>query len=123
MGESNSGESILGEPNSGGTNPGELDPGRQLENLYEVIDGHDPNTLERDQARARARKKLTYGFGIALVALFVATVVGIGIWRGTCCHKPITKTDSIDSTNSTFNNWKDKKVRIRINVVLSNQKL
>ena len=115
-------ESDLRESNSGESNAGESsNSGRRLENLYEIIDGHDPNTLERDQARARSRKKLTYGFAIALVALFVASGVGIGIWKGTCCHKAVTKNDvidSIDSRNSTVKNWANKKVLTRHKVVL-----
>ena len=42
---------------------------------------YDPNTLDRDQARARRRKNLIYGLSIALVALLLMTGVGIGIWR------------------------------------------
>ena len=97
------------------------DSGRRLENLYETVDGHDPNTLQRDQARARTRKQLIYGFGIALVALFVATGVGIGIWRRTCCFKSVSKTeviDSIDSNISTVEDFKDKKVHTRLKILL-----
>ena len=46
-----------------------------------VNPNYDPNTLDRDQARARRRKKLTYGLSIALVALLLITGVGISIWR------------------------------------------
>ena len=91
--------------------------GRRLENLYETVDGHDPNTLQRDKARARTRKKLIYGFAIALVALLVGTGVGIGIWRG---HKLVTKTNGIDSINSRNSTLKNlKKVRNRINARFS----
>ena len=42
---------------------------------------YDPNTLNRDQARARRRKRVYIGLSTAFFVLIVAAGLGIGIWR------------------------------------------
>ena len=41
---------------------------------------YDPNTLDRDQKRAKKRKKICI-LSIAIVALLLAVGLGIGLWR------------------------------------------
>ena len=91
--------------------------------------------MQRNLTRARARKKIIIGSGIALVAMIVAIGVGIDIMRGTCCQKFVSITDTFTTvtagnvtttdsvTNITADNVTtdvidsiDKKVPIRLKI-------